>query len=633
MKIQDLFTSKERTRLEAQSQKLQKQLEELTQALEAQKEHTDTLLSQERLERQAQVDALKFERDELQAQKDEEARRRSDFEIQLLTLQNEAAALNEIKESETKTKAQIQAQRDAFEHENQALISVRDTLLQEKSDIDAIRNQVSSTLAVVQEQLSTIQTEKESLLARAQEFEGKEKFFQEENELLLLQLHQVQEELEHYFLENQKSLEQLNLMRIRFDRLMERNPDYVAYDALKTTPLPNGMGLHCELTNVSMANINAEAIAFDLIVEEGVAGFVFDKDKELSRSTLLRWPEAARESTSLELIPLVDMPKRPRASALFGLATRDWKMAQGLPALCKNIIQNPATQLPPSASSRSDWLAALEMTQTIFNRLPARLRWDAVRLKRHKANVDYEFLWLEFDALTFGAKTLPKFDMRFSCVIPSFDKFGQSIKLEFPKESGESALEGWFAESRDEFGEKFELRFALPNSMDTKTWSQITTPDRTFIYLLANNLPEILQETLMQEGLTITRAPSDWVSAAVGVRQYLRTLVASMQKNTQPPLQKGASMQSKVDVVDKVETKIPLPQAIKKSAAKKVNLVNIGSRKSTQKLIKSKPTPLAKVSSTIKASQKLSLKHVNVKSGRAPTQKIVKVNSTSRLKK
>ena len=620
MKIQELFTSKERLKKQAQIEGLIAERDNLVANL------------------QGQLDALMFERDALQVQKDDEARARSDFEIQLLTLQNEAAALNQVKESETKTKAQIQAQRDALEHENHALIVVRDKLLQEKSDIDTMRIEVTSALTIVQQELSTLHAEKESLLVRAQEFEGKEKFFQEENELLLLQLHQVQEELEYYFLANQKTQQQVELMQARFDRLMECNPDYVAYDALKTTPSLNNTGIHCELTNISMAGINSEAIAFDLIVEEGVAGFVFDKEKELSRNSLLRWPLAAQASTRLELIPLVDLPNRPRASALYKLTTRDWKMTQSLPALCKNIIQNSATQLTGSLASRNDWLAALEMTQTIFKRLPARLRWDAVRILRHKSNVDYEFLWLEFDALTFGARTILKFDMRFSCVLPSFDKFGQTVKLEFPKESGEAAFEGWFAESRDEFGEKYELRFALPNSMDTKAWSQITTHDRTFIYLLANSLPEILQEILIEEGLRITRSASDWVGAASGLRQYLRSLVASMEKNTQPRLKKEVSAQATLDTegmkeVREVSHTKNLPSLIpKKKSAKKISPIKKGLRIGIQTPLKLIPKLISKSPSTAKVSQKVRIQNVIAKKRRPAVPKKSKSNTSTQKK-
>ena len=55
---------------------------------------------------------------------------------------------------------------------------------------------------------------------------------QEENELLLLQLHQVQEELEHHFLEHQKLQRENEGLQKRWMRLEERDPQYFDYESI-----------------------------------------------------------------------------------------------------------------------------------------------------------------------------------------------------------------------------------------------------------------------------------------------------------------------------------------------------------------------------------------------------------------
>ena len=125
-------------------------------------------------------------------------------EKQLETLNKENAALKQNSEKQTH-------QSHEFESENELLLlqlhqvqeELEQTFIQKKQG-EGESKKMSDLIETQEKQLETLNKENAALKQNSEKQTHQSHEFESENELLLLQLHQVQEELEHYFSENQK---------------------------------------------------------------------------------------------------------------------------------------------------------------------------------------------------------------------------------------------------------------------------------------------------------------------------------------------------------------------------------------------------------------------------------------------
>jgi hypothetical protein len=137
-----------------------------------------------------------------------------------------SAQLASEKDAEAKAKQDAAAQRDALAAEKSQLIAARDALAKEKADLAAARDAEAKAKQDATAQRDALAAEKAALAQTGNEQT-------QENELLLLQLHQVQEELEQYFLQGQDTQKQLEQTRQAGDALAaEKTQLIAARDAL-----------------------------------------------------------------------------------------------------------------------------------------------------------------------------------------------------------------------------------------------------------------------------------------------------------------------------------------------------------------------------------------------------------------
>jgi len=370
---------------------------------------------------------------------------------------------------------------------------------------------------------------------------------EQENELLFLQLHQVQEELEHYFLKHQDAQRELAEAHARWDRMLRRNPDYCDYEAIEITTnavipdsdpesskakrvvIPdndpesrkNGTrsAITWRITNLSAASRTLPELHFKTVVERGVAGFVLTREPNTT-GPLVRWPARAANRNEVALVPAGDRQHlEEQIEILLDLATADWDFLKALVGVVRGALDSPTTvKLPKGrAESLRDGLAKLEK---IIERFSATLRYDRVSLKREQVNADYEHLWLHLDNLAMGSRRWPQFEFRFSCANVTPESFGNHPKLEFPQELGKAPFENWFVESHDDFGAKLELRFALPESIDLAVWQRLSANDRVFLKALIARLPAILA-ALQADGVKLARPWKAWIVMAHAVQRVL----------------------------------------------------------------------------------------------------------------
>ncbi len=182
----------------------------------------------------------------------------------------------------------------------------------------------------------------------------------------------------------------------------------------------------------------------------------------------------------------------------------------------------------PADFDATFWRQALGApTAPALRALPPVFRHDGVRLKREKVNPDYEHLWLAFEGATFGAQDMTGFEMRLGAAQVRPGGFSQLPKLEFPlKADGNPPFEGWFEESHDNFGPKYELRSDLNRqAFDLAVWSKIPKGTQSLLLSVVAAIPALL-ETLQRNGHRLSRPWNDWQQMYQGLMDVIRARLA-----------------------------------------------------------------------------------------------------------
>jgi hypothetical protein len=334
----------------------------------------------------------------------------------------------------------------------------------------------------------------------------------EENELLLLQLHQAQDELEHHFLMNQQVQEKLDALTGRLSKMQDRYPDYIEVGTVDVVRAEESRA-SWHLKDVALVGTDFATLQFDTVIEHGMAGFVFQYADNAAQGF---FDHRLSDSEALTLLPIGTRDQvTARSAALLALSASEWKRLNALTDFLITLLsQQPAVIRAPQGFNADEWLAGLRALKANLAQFPSVLRFDHIRLKRQQVNPDYEHLWLILENLSLGDEQYwPRFEFRLSCSNVRPGMFGKFPKLEFPQVDDQTTLGSWFAESFDDFGDKLELRFALPDSMDLGVWHKLNKQDWGVLRQLIRFLPDWLQ-ILAGNGVQLSRPVSEWQAMA-----------------------------------------------------------------------------------------------------------------------
>jgi hypothetical protein len=150
------------------------------------------------------------------------------------------------------------------------------------------------------------------------------------------------------------------------------------------------------------------------------------------------------------------------------------------------------------------------------------LRFDATRLQASKVSADREYLLLRIEQLSLANKRFTSFEFRFGCSLGKAGEFAQNARLEFVKGNTEAAFENWKPNVRDVEGERLDLVFVFPTSMNLKDWTALSINDRGLVLLLADQLPSMLS-ALVFDNASLVRPLQQWIDLAVKLRTFVRT--------------------------------------------------------------------------------------------------------------
>jgi hypothetical protein len=408
----------------------------------------------------------------------------------------------------------LAASRDALTKDKGELIAARDAEAKAKAEALAQRDAEAKAKAEALKQLE-LSTQQQAKVVQEQ---------QQESELLLLQLHQVQEELEHYFLQHQQVSQDKQLLDRRWNKLLQRYPEYAEWDRIDIVPPSEEPvegakkpQIRCRIHGLRAGGRHAALMDLTLDVVGKRPVLVLTPPDQGGDNPLIYWPSSPAEDGSKALAPLVLDPTAPAgseaATLLLSLTPSDLQLVR---AACAAMADGLPTTLP----DRSLWVQIVSRLRQQLADLAPAWRFDTVQLKHQQVNPDYEHLWFGLTNASFGARQWPNFEFRLSAANIKKGKFSQHPKLEFPlQEGGAHQFENWFEESDDDRGPKYEIRFdAKSHGLDLGAWKALSATDQAQALSLVAQLPLLLQR-LQTQGTPISRPWQDWQGMATAIQQ------------------------------------------------------------------------------------------------------------------
>lgn len=164
----------------------------------------------------------------------------------------------------------------------------------------------------------------------------------------------------------------------------------------------------------------------------------------------------------------------------------------------------------------------IELFSQILQAFPVMTRFDQIQIKQQQVSHEYEHIWFAIKGLNYQNQFYPDFEFRLASANVPLGHFGTYPRLEFPALNTINPIKNWFAESQDHFGDKLELRFALPCDIDMSVWQQLTE-DRSFII----HLLQLLQTQLAISDIGVLENPNrswqDWQTLIAQCLEIMQT--------------------------------------------------------------------------------------------------------------
>lgn len=414
---------------------------------------------------------------------------------------------------------------------------VENTLLQasisaEKKHAEALEARLleqTTAYALLNEDHIQWLAERESLVSQIETNKDEISEFKRSHVALILELAKEQKLAEHQFIENASTtlaVDTLESEKIAFEsrlvRVLQKYPRLAVYDRVEVLKVSQGDNLKVQwqLVGLETGKQLIPSMLFSTILEDTALGFCFSRQQHFN-SGFIRWPSILATAPEMVLSPVGDATTGPiRAEVWLSLATNDLEIFSAVLRSFEEELSSSHMQIQLGESVANHFLAGLIALKGLSNDTRETFRYDQVRLKREIVNDDYEHLWLEFENVSFNNILFGHFEFRLACSELIAKRFGRFPKLEFPYLKSRQPLNSWFAESKDDFGEKLELRFALPEAFDGEVWGRLSNNDQKFIQSLLERLPTVLREIELS-GTVISRPWPQWQVIVEGLNRCL----------------------------------------------------------------------------------------------------------------
>ena len=439
--------------------------------------------------------------------------------------QNEALPKQEdlqaqLRESQ-ESREEIVRDRQRLWEEYQRLAASRDELQVKLNEVETTKNEdhTSEERSALEQSLY-----EERLLINQMDYEIADR--KRENALLQIQIQQAQEELISYQRQIQALQQESSALNARWSRLERRMPSCIDFGGLEVVQV-DSIGVTPQIvwrvSDFFQAGLLLPQFYFRTSSRDGVAGIGLVNDL-----------------ASIDEIPVLvpgNIASSPEQVELFrSYSTTEWQKINAALLVLEQLVSNKGLGLGEAIQGFDFgfWKQSISSLIADTRRLPQLLRFERVKLKREIQNPDYEHLWLEFYGLEFGNYRKPKLEFRLGAAMIQPGAFSRFPKLEFPLVDGvHKPFESWFAESYDDHGGKYELRFSLDKqAFDLMNWLKLSPEDRLLLQSLILALPSSIA-SLAKDKVAIHRPWEQWADFARETTQLFRlqlqAIVAKMK--------------------------------------------------------------------------------------------------------
>ena len=466
-------------------------------------------------DRQAQIEQVTQARDE-------QAKLATDRQAQVTQLtqaRDEQAKLATDRQAQITQLTQARDEQAQLATDRQAQITQLTQARDEQAQLATDRQAQITQLTQARDEQAQLATDRQTQLDKLSQ---KSRETEQENELLLLQLHQVQEELEHYFLKHQDAQQQvqrLETIEERFTRMRQQVPDYCGFGGVELDR-PKDAEAEADVTRLNWRLLQLDITGryfpkfeFDTFVEYGVAGLVLPRQSD-NTPVLVRWPVQARQEDTVWVIPVCSQSNASyRMEILADLSTTDWNFLKMLSRQLHFIVSLPHTQQTLAELIPQSQVSAFHKLVDILQQFQPVFRYDQVALEQD----NQEHLSLRFDNPSWGHIRWPLLTIN---VLRSSDNpaLKPHLVLTIPVTDARPVLAEWF--KRHEDAECLTVRIEPEIHARSPVWQALSAEEKPFVTALIKRFPAILR-TLESSGAPVARAWADWIDLAETARDVM----------------------------------------------------------------------------------------------------------------
>ena len=350
---------------------------------------------------------------------------------------------------------------------------------------------------------------------------GRVNELEDELELSTLQLHQLQEELESYYLKHEKS----RVIATGSPAITSRSVDFAAASEVSVVGSYSESGyqdIQLHLRDLALADGRRfESFNCKVASKAGMPALEIRKTGVEGEEALTNWPKDMQDDHGpyLLLLPASDEANREQQRKLIaGLNTTDRALVFGVTNVLRDhfvagTIQGLNDFLPEEVRMwRTTAIKLAEQTEEINTFLSL----DEVDLREEMETESYNHLWLVCHNLQFGKRQFPEYGFKLAAMAE-----GQNWKLhlEFRElENNRTPLEAWPPRAADEYGHKLLASVEVAAKLTRVSLSdEVTAVDRGMVAAIVEHLP-ILVKTLADTGCKSKMGWDFWLGMTTNLK-------------------------------------------------------------------------------------------------------------------
>lgn len=314
----------------------------------------------------------------------------------------------------------------------------------------------------------------------------------QDNELLLKQLQQVQEELEHYVVDNRKLLAK----GAAAARAGTCAVTLEALDIGQSQDSPPHRGLDLVARNLRYGQRGVARLRLRLVEHLGRPGLAVFGEAQGGDAIFSSWAESGQEDG--QPFMLIVPSDHAAHALLMRLPRADWELLEGLVVeLGRHLRGNERARL-------AGWAALAERLQQQLGELPPRLRYDDLQVDVSGSGKDARIL-VRFRKALFGARRFECIELHWQPATPPM------LALQMPAGDTLPPLSNWPVTEQGQPASFWRLPVGAAGSRAQKArdWGNLSQGDRDFLLALLDALPAVPQRLPASDGVGFSRQALD----------------------------------------------------------------------------------------------------------------------------